>query len=1052
MYPCPPQHRWRALLQDDLSPAEQVELNGHLETCPACQRTLEECAANRDSWAVAHRYLGQPGPTREQALYDLMHRLKGHPDDQPEDAAAPLDFLDPSDHPGCLGRLGPYDVLGEVGRGGMGIVLKALDPGLHRVVAIKVLAPQLAVGATARKRFTREGRAAAAVCHDNVITIHAVEEFKGLPYLVMQYVAGPSLAQRIDDGGPLSVAEVLRIGTQTAAGLAAAHAQGLVHRDVKPANILLENGVERVKLTDFSLARTIDDVSVTQSGVVTGTPQYMAPEQARGEPLDARADLFSLGSVLYTLCAGRPPFRGHALEVLRKVSEDEPKPVRELNPEIPAWLEAIIRKLMAKRPADRFGTAAEVAALLERCLAHVQRPTAVPLPPIPGAPRPPRRPWRWAGAGRRWVAVGLFAFGVLLAPVVLKFRTAEGTLLVEIDDPNVEVKLDGTDVVITGAGVKEVRLAPGSYRMLKTKDGQPGKDEVVSIARGERTLVKVSFEPAAGVATGMPVLSDVQFLQRLFQNPMAREQAQAEAALEAERRARAALQTHVPTGQLIQDPRSTITTDFRAAITALAFTPDGKRLIAAGADGAVFLYDAASGKIVSAIRDHRGAVEALAVAPDGKVLATGGQDHTVKLWDIPTGRQVRALTGHAGQVRSMAFSPDGKLLASGADESGRRGEVKLWDVAAGQVRAVELAGPVLTLAFPPGRDDRLAVGLTTVGVHMIDLATGKVIYALQQPGPVHHIAFSPNGRVLAAAYADDGQLMLWDWQMDRQVATLRGHAAQITSLAFSPDGKLLATASLDGTAKLWDATANPPRVLVSFAPEKPAGGVWVVIFSTDGKVIVTAGADRVLRAWDVSQARPAPAVTPPPANPPGVKRYRIEFRDKPWREVLQWLSEQTGLPVVTGVRPTGTFTFLAPKGSAGARDGYTVPEVIDLLNEALMQQKLLLLRRDASFTIVPADERLDPALVPRVTLDALKSRGKTEVVSVVVPLKSLAANDLAPEIKKLLGPFGEVIALPRSKQLILQDTAGNLRRIVETIGTIEETKKGLIAPDQPPGR
>src|SRR6516162_2388202 len=184
----------------------------------------------------------------------------------------------------------------------MGVVLKAFDPSLHRVVAIKVLAPQLATSGVARQRFLREAKAAAAVSHDHLVTIHAVDEANGLPYLVMQYIAGPSLQQRIDKEGALEVAEILRIGMQTAEGLAAAHGHGMVHRDVKPANILLEEGVSRVKLTDFGLARAIDDASLTQSGVVAGTPLYMSPEQAAGEPIDHRSDLFSLGSVLYVLC------------------------------------------------------------------------------------------------------------------------------------------------------------------------------------------------------------------------------------------------------------------------------------------------------------------------------------------------------------------------------------------------------------------------------------------------------------------------------------------------------------------------------------------------------------------------------------------------------------------------------------------------------------------------------------------------------------------------------------------------------------------------------
>src|SRR5262245_10674625 len=259
------------------------------------------------------------------------------------DAEVQLTFLTPSDRPGSLGRLGHYEVQQVVGRGGMGVVLKAFDEQLHRVVAIKVMAPQLAASATARKRFVREARAQAAVTHDHVVTIHAVEESGPLPYIVMQFVAGESLQDRLDRAGPLQLHEVLRIGTQAATGLAAAHAQGLVHRDVKPANILLENGVERVKLTDFGLARAADDASLTQSGTVAGTPAFMSPEQAEGKPIDHRSDLFSLGSVLYAMCAGRPPFRAAtSMGVLKRVCEETPTPIRETNPEVPDWLAAVV--------------------------------------------------------------------------------------------------------------------------------------------------------------------------------------------------------------------------------------------------------------------------------------------------------------------------------------------------------------------------------------------------------------------------------------------------------------------------------------------------------------------------------------------------------------------------------------------------------------------------------------------------------------------------------------------------------------------------------------
>ncbi len=267
-------------------------------------------------------------------------------------------------------------------------MLKAFDPALNRNVAIKVLSASLATTGVARSRFLREARAAAAVVHEHVVGVFAVSEAAGTPFLVMEYVSGRSLQDRLDRVGPLSVAEVLRIGMQTAAGLAAAHAQGLVHRDVKPANILLENSVERVRLTDFGLARAVADAGMSHSGVVAGTPYYMAPEQARGETTDHRADLFSLGSTLYAICAGHPPFRAETpLAVLRRVCDDAPRSLREINPEIPSWLEALITRLMAKNPADRYQTAEEAFEVLKGCLAHVQQPLSSPLPQGLGARR-----------------------------------------------------------------------------------------------------------------------------------------------------------------------------------------------------------------------------------------------------------------------------------------------------------------------------------------------------------------------------------------------------------------------------------------------------------------------------------------------------------------------------------------------------------------------------------------------------------------------------------------------------------------------------------------
>jgi hypothetical protein len=375
------------------------------------------------SHAQAGDFPGKLGPER------VAEELAQHAPDN-ETQAAPsgsdsesqeLDFLTPIEKPGVLGRLGHYDILEIVGRGGMGVVLRAFDDTLHRVVAIKVMAQQLATNATARKRFTREAQAQAAVSHDHVVTIHAVEEANGLPYLVMQYVAGRSLQQRMDRDGPLQLQEILRIGMQIASGLAAAHAQGLVHRDIKPANILLENGVERVKITDFGLARAASEASLTQSGVVAGTPQYMSPEQAEGKPIDQRTDLFSLGSVLYAICTGRPPFRAPGtFAVLKRVCEATPQPIRESFPEAPPWLVEIIARLHAKLPAERFQSAAEVAELLGRRLAEIQHPTADPIQPGPIVV-PRRRRWPRVATVLLLVAVGL---GVMEAAGVIRLVPA----------------------------------------------------------------------------------------------------------------------------------------------------------------------------------------------------------------------------------------------------------------------------------------------------------------------------------------------------------------------------------------------------------------------------------------------------------------------------------------------------------------------------------------------------------------------------------------------------------------------------------------------------
>jgi serine/threonine protein kinase len=361
------------LSDDDVSEAYRVAA-GHVETCAACQRRLTTLAADESWWSDAHTLLSGDCDPRWQpdtSQIDVSLSAAEAADSLQETV---LNLLGAPGHPEMLGRLGRYDIERVIGSGGMGVVLKAHDSELNRPIAVKLLSPHLAHVGAARERFAREGRAAAAVVHEHVVAIYNVESSGPVPYLVMQYVPGRSLQARVDEDGPLGVEEILRIGMQAAAGLAAAHRQGLVHRDVKPSNILLENQVDRAVLTDFGLARAIDDASLTQTGILAGTPHYMSPEQATGGPIDHRSDLFSLGAVLYFMATGHAPFRATGtLAVLNRICRERHRSVWQLNKDMPDELCDIIDELLAKKPGRRPASAEEVQNRLSQLLSLVQQ-------------------------------------------------------------------------------------------------------------------------------------------------------------------------------------------------------------------------------------------------------------------------------------------------------------------------------------------------------------------------------------------------------------------------------------------------------------------------------------------------------------------------------------------------------------------------------------------------------------------------------------------------------------------------------------------------------
>jgi serine/threonine protein kinase len=371
--------RCLAFLRNELTNEAATEFELHLDSCVHCQQMLLVHAGGKEVEQQVKQLLVNSGELPfVSTAKPLELTVNDHFDDElclDALVAADISILSPSDMPDSLGRIGTFEAKAIIGRGGMGTVYKALDPALGRTVAIKVLRPELASISTARQRFSLEARAMASVAHPHVVPIYAVDEHRGLPYLAMEYVAGGTLESRLRQQGPLELISVLRITQQIALALEAAHETGIVHRDIKPANILLDRGIDRVRVADFGLVRVSDDASMTRSGLIAGTPLYMAPEQVRGDLCDGRSDLFSLGSLVYTLLVGEPPFRADSpYASMQRIVHEDARPVRAFRSELPEWLDAFVGKLLAKSPSDRFQSAGEVVRAIDDELLYLQNP------------------------------------------------------------------------------------------------------------------------------------------------------------------------------------------------------------------------------------------------------------------------------------------------------------------------------------------------------------------------------------------------------------------------------------------------------------------------------------------------------------------------------------------------------------------------------------------------------------------------------------------------------------------------------------------------------